>query len=117
MSCPYVVGYRVTDIKPANRSTVKRGSSVALEFALRDSANRLITDAIGLSLASGCAVKVETALVTPAIGCAKYDDKSDRFTFDIKTSKTTPVGIASITIRVLSGSVVVTQVVTTVDVR
>jgi hypothetical protein len=49
--------------------------------------------------------------------CARYDEKADTFLFDLKASKTMPVGTYNVTVQVLSGAGVVTPAIVSVEVR
>lgn len=116
-TCSYVVGYALTNLKPTPGFVARRGSSIGVQFMLRDSANRPISDTAARSIVSACTAKILFSAGNPSPNCARYDDKVDTFLFDLKTSKTMPVGSYTVTIQVSSGADVVTSALVAVEIR
>lgn len=116
-SCGYVVGYALTNLKPTPGTVVHRGSTIGVQFVLRDAAGRLIADKTAKTMVSACAARILFSAGNPSPNCARYDDKADTFLFDLGTSMTMPVGTYVVTVQILSGADVVTSAMVSVDVR
>jgi mannan endo-1,4-beta-mannosidase len=117
VSCGYVVGYRLVNLKPAPGAVVKRGSTISVQFRLQTAAGITISDAAARGIASACAARILFSGGNASPGCARYDDKANTFLFDLKTSKTLAPGSYVVTVQVFAGTDVVTTASTTVDVR
>jgi hypothetical protein len=115
--CDYVVGYALTNLKPTSGASVKRGSTVVVEFRLRDAGDRLVSDSTGRAIATTCGAKILFSGGLPSSNCARYDASRDTFLFDLKTANTLAPGPYVVTVQVLSGSQVVTSATVTIDVR
>ncbi len=109
ISCGYTVGYALTNLKPTPGTTTNRGSTIAVQFQLRDAGGKVVSDANARTIASACAARILFSGGTPSPNCARYDDKADLFLFDLKTSKTMAPGAYVVTIEIRSGADVVTS--------
>ena len=88
VSCGYTVTYKLGGLKPATGTVVQRGSTIAVQFRLQDSSGKEISDAMAKSLAQSCAAVILFSAGKPSPNCATYDDKTDTFKFDLRTSST-----------------------------
>ena len=102
-SCSYLVTYSLANLKPAAGSSVKRGSTIAVEFKLKDAAGKVISDSAAKAIANACAATIQFSAGNPSPNCFRYDAGSDTFLFDLKTSKTMPPGNYTIGVKVVSG--------------
>lgn len=101
-SLAYVVGYGITNVKPAPGATFKRTSGIAVSFQLTDAAGRL-SDTAATALRPSVSVGFNGLTpVTP-----NYDKKSHAYKLTLATNKP-PVGPATVTIRVTVGGTTVT---------
>ncbi len=116
-TCSYVVGYSLTITKPANNAIVKRGTTIGVEFKLKDAAGKVISDNAARTIANACGAKILFSGGNPSPNCARYDAGSDTFLFDLKTSKTMTPAKYVMTVQVLAGAEVVTTATVTVDIR
>jgi hypothetical protein len=101
VACPFVVAFNFLGfLEPLPQASIKRGSTVPVKFRLGDAAGQPISDAAAQALiAPTCFVRITfDGVDQPA--CAAYDTQSNRFQYDLKTSRTTAPGSHAIGIRV-----------------
>jgi hypothetical protein len=110
----FVVGYRITNLAPPNKTIFKAGSTIPVKFQLTGANGNPIPDSVAAGL--GCTVKVAFNTRTPV--CASYNATSDQFQANLPTPANLMHGSSNtITITVTVGTTVVATSTVTVTAK